>query len=276
MTPDIPTVRLNDGHDIPQLGFGLYRVDADATQHIVEVAIEAGYRHFDGAAVYGNETGLGRAVAASGIPRDEFFITTKLWRDRQGRQAPHQGIAESLERLGMDYVDLYLIHWPHPGDAKALDTWHAFEEIRAAGQARSIGVSNFREEDLALIVAESQTVPAVNQIELHPRFQQTQLRAFCRELGIAVEGWGPLGHGRYSVAELPTLVAIAAAHGVTPQQVALRWLLQEGVIVFPKSQTPERIRQNIDLFGFELAADELAAIALLDDGTRVGGDPATY
>jgi len=269
-------ITLNDGNTIPQLGFGLFKVDPDETQRVVEQALEVGYRHFDDAKIYGNEEGLGRAIAASGIPREELFITTKLWRDDQGRDKPAAAIDASLERLGLDHVDLYLIHWPHPGDGLANDTWLAFEELKAAGKARSIGVSNFRIEDLEGIAKVSATAPAVNQVELHPRFQQTELRAYQEPRGIRTEAWGPLGQGKYEVAELPGLVRVAEAHGVSPQQAILRWHLQEGRIVFPKSSHPERIRENFDVFGFELTDDEMNVLRGLDDGTRVSTDPASW
>ncbi len=271
----VPTITLNDGHTIPQLGFGLFKVDAAEAQRASELAIEAGYRHFDDAKIYGNEEGLGRAIAASGIPRSEFFVTTKLWRDDQGREAPKAAIDGSLQRLGLDYVDLYLIHWPHPGDGRANDTWLAFEEIQASGRARSIGLSNFRIEDIDSLLGVASVVPAVNQIELQPRFQQRELRAHQEPLGIRTEVWGPLGQGKYDVTALPGLSDIAAAHGVSPQQVIIRWHLQEGVIVFPKSTHEARIRENFDVFGFELSDAEMAVIRGFDDGTRVGTDPAT-
>jgi len=272
----VPQLTLNDGNTIPQLGFGIFKVDPAETQRLVEAALEVGYRHFDGAKIYGNEEGLGRAIAASGVPREELFVTTKLWRDDQGREAPSAALDASLERLGLDHVDLYLIHWPHPGDGRADDTWLAFEELRASGRARSIGVSNFRVEDLEGIASVSDVVPVVNQIELHPRFQQRELRAYQEPRGILTEAWGPLGQGKYDVTELPGLLEIAAAHGVTPQQVILRWHLQEGRIVFPKSAHPERIRENFDVFGFDLDEAQLATLAGLDDGTRVGTDPASW
>lgn len=274
-TPSVPRISLNSGHEIPQLGLGLFKMAEDETQRVVEQALELGYRHLDGARIYGNEEAVGRGIRASSIPRDELFVTTKLWREEHGRQAPHTAIDEALERLGLDYVDLYLIHWPHPSMGLALDTWLALEEIAATGKARSIGVSNFREEDLAELVAGASTLPAVNQVEIHPRFQQRALRAVQEPLGIRTEGWGPLGQGKYELAELPALVEIAAAHGVSVPQVVLRWHLQEGVIVFPKSSRPERLRENLDVFGFELSAAQLERIRGLDDGLRVGRDPAT-
>lgn len=271
----VPDIRLNSGHDIPQLGLGLYLVERDETQRLVEQAIEIGYRHFDGAKLYGNEAEIGAAIRASGLPREEFFVTTKLWRDEHGRQAPHAAIDGSLERLGLDYVDLYLIHWPHPDQGLALDTWLALEEVAASGRARSIGVSNFRMADLAELIAGSSTVPAVNQVEVHPRFRQRALREYQEPLGIRTEGWAPLGRGRYVLTEIPDLVEIAAAHGVSVPQAVLRWHLQEGVIVFPKSTSVNRIRENFEVFGFELTAEEVARIRGLDQELRVGRDPAT-
>ena len=273
----IPTLLLNSGHAIPQLGFGVFKVDATETERIVADAIEAGYRHFDGARIYGNEEGLGRAIAASGIPREEFFVTTKLWKDDQGRHGAHAALEASLERLGMESVDLYLIHWPHPGLGRAVETWLAFEELAAQGLAHSIGVSNFRQEDLAAVIEASGTVPAVNQIEVHPLLQQTVLREFQEALGIRTEAWGPLGQGKVDLAvEAPVLVDIAAAHERTVAQVVLRWHLQEGRIVFPKTTSPERMRENLAVVDFALTDDELAAIRALDQGRRLGPDPAIY
>jgi 2,5-diketo-D-gluconate reductase A len=275
MTTTIPTLKLNDGHDIPQLGFGVFKVDPDETERIVSDALAAGYRHIDTAAVYGNEVGVGRAIAASGVPREELFITTKLWNSDQGTQSAFDAIDLSLDKLGLDSVNLYLIHWPRPDLDRYLETWLAMEQIRDDGKATSIGVSNFHIPHLDTIIAGSSTVPAVDQLELHPTFQQRELRAFGAERGIAIESWGPLGQGKYDLLGMPAITRIAAAHGVTPAQVVIRWHLQSGIIVFPKSNSAERMRENFDVFGFELTADELAAIDALDAGNRVGSNPET-
>lgn len=269
----VATLTLNDGHTIPQLGFGVFKVDPDETERIVSDALEAGYRHIDTAAIYGNEIGVGRAIAKSGIARDELFITTKLWNSDQGTQSAFDAIDLSLEKLQLDSVNLYLIHWPRPDLDKYLETWLAMEQIRDAGKATSIGVSNFHVPHLEKILAGSSTVPAVDQIELHPTFQQRELRAWGAEHGMAIEAWGPLGQGKYDLLGMPALQQIAAAHGVTAAQVVIRWHLQSGIIVFPKSNSAERIRQNFDVFGFELTAAEMAAIDALDAGNRVGSDP---
>jgi 2,5-diketo-D-gluconate reductase A len=269
----VPTLPLNDGHDIPQLGFGVFKVDPDETERIVSDALEAGYRHIDTAAIYGNEVGVGRAIAESGIPRDELFITTKLWNSDQGTQSAFDAIDLSLERLQLDSVNLYLIHWPRPDLDTYLETWLALEQIRDDGKVTSIGVSNFHRQHLEKIIAGSSTVPAVDQLELHPTFQQRELRAFGAEHGIAIEAWGPLGQGKYDLLGMPAITGIAAAHGVTPAQVVIRWHLQSGIIVFPKSNSAERMRENFDVFGFELTADDMAAIDALDSGNRVGADP---
>jgi 2,5-diketo-D-gluconate reductase A len=269
----VPTLSLNDGHDIPQLGFGVFKVDPDETERIVSDALETGYRHIDTAAVYGNELGVGRAIAASGLPRDELFITTKLWNSDQGTQSAFDAIDLSLEKLGLDSVDLYLIHWPRPDLDLYLETWLAMEQIRDDGKTTSIGVSNFHRQHLEKIIAGSSTVPAVDQLELHPTFQQRELRAFGAENGIAIEAWGPLGQGKYDLFGEKAVQDAAAAHGVTPAQAVIRWHLQNGIIVFPKTTSRERLAENFDVFGFELSADEVAAIDAIDRGQRVGSDP---
>lgn len=271
----VPTIALNDGHTIPQLGFGVFKVDPDETERIVSDALEVGYRHIDTAAVYGNEVGVGRAIEKSGIPRDELFITTKLWNSDQGTQSAFDAIDLSLEKLGLDQVDLYLIHWPRPDLDRYVETWLALEQIREDGKTRSIGVSNFHRPHLERIIAESGTVPAVDQIELHPAFAQRELRAFSEPLGIRTEAWGPLGQGKYDLFAESAVADAAAAHGVSPAQVVIRWHLQQGIIVFPKSNSRARMSENFDVFGFELTDAEVAAIDALDRGQRVGSDPDT-
>ncbi|NSC20235.1 aldo/keto reductase [Streptomyces albus subsp. chlorinus] len=269
----VPALTLDNGVTMPQLGFGVFQVPDEETTAAVTTALEAGYRSIDTAAVYGNETGVGRALSASGIPRDELFVTTKLWNDDQGYDTTLAAFDASLEKLGLDHVDLYLIHWPAPARDRYPDTWRALERIHAEGRARAIGVSNFQPAHLERLLEESGIVPAVNQIELHPRLQQRELRAFHARHGIATEAWSPLAQGALLGHE--TLAALAARHGRTPAQIILRWHLQLGNIVIPKSVTPERIRQNFDVFDFELSDDDMAAIGALDNGTRVGPDPDT-
>lgn len=269
----VPTIALNDGTTIPQLGFGVFKVDPDETERIVSDALEVGYRHIDTAAIYGNEVGVGRAIAASGIPRDELYVTTKLWNSDQGTQSAFDAIDLSLEKLGLESVNLYLIHWPRPDLDKYLETWLAMEQIRESGKTTSIGVSNFHIPHLEKILAGSSTVPVVDQIELHPGLAQLPLRAFGREKGIAIEAWGPLGQGKYDLFGMEPVASAAAAHGVTPAQVVIRWHLQNGIIVFPKSNSRERMAENFDVFGFELTPAEIAAIDALDQGLRVGSDP---
>lgn len=271
----VPTLTFHDGHTIPQLGFGVYRVDPDETARIVGDALEVGYRHIDTASLYGNEHGVGRAIEASGIPRDELFITTKLWNSDQGARATLDSIDVSLEKLGLDHVDLYLIHWPAPGLDLFVETWKAFEQIKADGKATSIGVSNFRVQDLDRLAAETETVPVINQIELHPLFSQVPLRDYDAAHGILTESWGPLGHAAVDIFQEPAIAAAASAHSVSPAQVIIRWHLQHGLVVIPKSNNRDRMAQNFDVFGFELSADELAAIDALNRDQRVGADPDT-
>jgi 2,5-diketo-D-gluconate reductase A len=271
---DIPNVRLNDGVEIPQLGYGVFQIPPDETQRAVEAALEAGYRHIDTAAAYRNERGVAAGIAASGVPREEIFVTTKLWNSEQGFDSTLAAFDHSIEALDTDHVDLYLIHWPTPSRDLFLDSWRAFERIHAEGGARSIGVSNFRIADLERLRQEAEAMPTVNQIELHPLLQQAELRAWHAEHGIATEAWSPLAQGE--VLEDETLMTVAAHHQKTVAQTILRWHLQLGNVVIPKSVTPERIRANLDLFDFELSEDDLAAIARLDAGHRTGPDPETF
>ncbi|MEU7070398.1 aldo/keto reductase [Streptomyces narbonensis] len=260
---------------MPQLGFGVWQVPDDEAATAVTTALEAGYRSIDTAAIYQNERGTGQAVAASGIPREELFVTTKLWNSDQGYDATMRAFDASLEKLGLDHVDLYLIHWPLPSKDAYVDTYRAFEKIHADGRARAIGVSNFLPEHLDRLIGETSVVPAVNQIELHPQLQQTASREAHARHGIATEAWSPLGQGK-GILEVPAILAIARKHGRTPAQVVLRWHLQLGNVVIPKSVTPSRIRENIDVFDFTLDPEDLAAIAALDENRRIGPDPAEF
>lgn len=266
----VPNLTLNNGVTIPQLGFGVFQVAPEQTQRVVEDALEAGYRHIDTAAAYGNEEGVGAAIAASGIPREEIFITTKL------RNGEHSTTTEAFETsrraLGVDVIDLYLIHWPVPSQGLFVDAWHAMEKIYAADGARAIGVSNFMAEHLDTLLAETRVVPAVNQVELHPTFQQAAVSAKSRAHGIAVEAYSPLGRG----ADLSsaTVVELAHKHGATPAQMVLGWHLILGHIVIPKSKRADRIRENLAAAEVTLSPDELDAINALDSGARIGADPA--
>ncbi len=267
----VPQTTLADGRSIPQLGFGVWQVADDAATPAVEKALEVGYRHIDTAAVYGNEEGVGRAIATSGIARDELFVTTKLWNDCHKAADARAGIETSLTKLGLDHVDLYLIHWPATVKygQEFVEAWDAMQQFKAEGLVTSIGVSNFNVEHLDALAGE---MPVINQIELHPTWQQDDLRAAHAQRGIVTEAWSPLGQSKDL--EHPVVADIAARHGVTAAQVVIRWHLQLGNVVIPKSVTPERIAANIDAFGFELAEDEMAAIASIVSDNRMGPDPA--
>ncbi|MFJ3160012.1 aldo/keto reductase [Streptomyces kanasensis] len=271
----VPSLILNNGVSMPQLGFGVWQVPDDEAASAVGTALEAGYRSVDTAAVYENERGTGQAIASSGIPREELFVTTKLWNSEQGHDSTLRAFDTSLERLGLDYVDLYLIHWPVPALDAYVDTYKAFEKILADGRARAIGVSNFLPEHLERLIDATSVVPAVNQIELHPQLAQSESRTFHARHEIATEAWSPLGQGK-GLLEVPAVAAVARKHGRSPAQVVLRWHLQLGNVVIPKSVTPSRIRENIDVFDFELDAEDMAAFAALDEGKRLGPDPAEF
>jgi diketogulonate reductase-like aldo/keto reductase len=271
----VPDVRLNDGAMMPQLGFGVFQVSDEEAEHAVEVALRDGYRSVDTASAYGNEEGTGRALRASGLPREELFITTKLWNSDQGYDQTLRAFDASMRRLGLDYLDLYLIHWPTPARDKYVDTYKAFEKLHADGRVRAIGVSNFEPEHLRRLIDETSVIPAVDQIELHPHLQQRAAREFHAEQGIATEAWSPLGQGK-GLLEVPAIVAIAQKHGRTPAQVVLRWHLQLGNIVIPKSVTPSRIRENIEVFDFSLDTEDLAAISALNEDRRLGPDPSAF
>jgi 2,5-diketo-D-gluconate reductase A len=272
--PTTPTISLNTGASIPQLGFGTWQIPPEDTADVVVTALEVGYRSIDTAAGYHNEAGVGQAIARSGLSRDELFVTTKLSNDDHGRERAPRAFEASLEKLGLDYVDLYLIHWPRPALGLYVETWRVLEELLAGGRARAIGVSNFQPNHLRRLLDETATVPAVNQIELHPRLQQAGLRRLHAELGIATESWSPLAQG--AVLDDPTIVRIADAHGRTPAQVVLRWNTQLGNIVIPKSVTPARMAENRAVFDFELSDADMEAIAALDAGQRTGPDPDSF
>jgi 2,5-diketo-D-gluconate reductase A len=271
----VPTIRLNNGVEIPQFGFGVFQVPPQDTARAVREAFDAGYRHIDTAAMYRNEEGVGQALAESGLARDEVFLTTKLNNDSHGYDATLRALDASLKRLGTDRVDLNLIHWPRPREGRYVESWRAFEKLAAEGKTRSIGVSNFTIAHLERLAAETGTVPAVNQVELHPRFTQDELRAYHAEHGIATEAWSPIGQGK-GLLDDPVLVELAQRYGRSPAQVVLRWHVQLGNIVFPKTTRPERMRENIDVFDFELSADDMAAVSALDVDGRMGPHPDTF
>ncbi|GAA4983009.1 aldo/keto reductase [Kineococcus glutinatus] len=275
MPPAVPTITLNNGVTVPQLGFGVWQVPDDEAVPAVAATLEAGYRLIDTAAVYGNEVGVGKALAASGVPREELFVTTKLWNADQGFDSALRAFDASLGRLGLEYVDLYLIHWPVPAKDAYVDTWRAFERIYAEGRARAIGVSNFEPHHVERLLAETGVVPAVDQVELHPYLQQRRLREALAPHQVVAEAYSPLSSGGDVLTD-PVIGAIARAHGRSPAQVVLRWHVEQGHLVIPKSVTPERIRANIDVFDIELTEDELGQIAGLDRAGRVGAHPDTF
>jgi 2,5-diketo-D-gluconate reductase A len=273
MTP-VPNVTLNDGNTIPQLGFGVFQIPAEETYNAVTAALNAGYRSIDTAKMYGNEEAVGKAIAESDVPREDMFVTTKLGNDNHGFDAALKGFDTSLAKLGLDYLDLYLIHWPNPAKDRFVDTYKAFEQIRSEGRVRSIGVSNFTPTHLQRLFDETSVVPVLNQVELHPNFTQKELRAFHAEHDIKTEAWSPLAQGDLLKDE--QLATIAQAHGKSAAQVVLRWHVQLGNIAIPKSVTPERIAANIDVFDFELTGDEMVTIDNLGNGKRRGPDPDTF
>jgi len=269
-----PNMVLNDGVSMPQIGLGVFQVPPGDIERLVTTALEIGYRHIDTAAVYRNEEGVGRAIAASGIPRDEVFVTTKLWNDAHGRQDALGAFASSADRLAVDVIDLYLIHWPLPMIDRYVETFRALDELRQDGRIRSIGVSNFRDEDLLRLISETGITPSINQVELHPYYQQPSLRALHAELGIATEAWSPIAQGR--ALSNPRIMRIAEDVGRTPAQVILRWHLQLGNVSIPKSASPDRLRENFQLSGFSLSDDQMTVMRTLDCDGRIGPDPATF
>jgi 2,5-diketo-D-gluconate reductase A len=268
----VPNITLNTGASIPQLGYGVFQVPADEVVAPVRSALDAGYRSIDTAKVYGNEEGVGKAIAESGISREDLFITTKLWNDDQGYDNALNAFDNSLARLGLDYVDLYLIHWPVPGKDRYVDTWKALQEIYKSGRAKAIGVSNFQIHHLRRLFEETDVVPAVNQIELHPNLPQAELRAFHAEHDIATEAWSPLGRNN-GLLDSDTITSLAEKYDKTPAQIVLRWHIQLGNVTIPKSVTPSRIEDNISIFDFELADDDMSTITALETGERVGPHP---
>jgi len=274
----VPNIELNDGHSIPQLGFGVFQIEPDETAQAVSVALEVGYRHIDTAEMYGNEKGVGEAIRASGVARGDVYVTSQLNNSFHRPDDARRAFDGTLTELGSDYVDLFLIHWPLPTlyDGDFVSTWKTLEECKAHGRSRSIGVSNFQVEHLERLAAEGGTVPAVNQIELHPYFQNREVRAYDEEHGIATEAWSPIAQGE--VLDDPVVTEIAEKVGRTPAQVVLRWQVQHGNIVFPKSVTPERIRENFEIFDFELEPGDIERIDGLEQGEagRTGPNPDQF
>jgi len=274
MTTAIPTITLNNGVEMPQVGFGVFQVPNEETTAAVAAALKAGYRSIDTAAIYGNEEGVGKALAQSGVAREDLFITSKIWIADMGYEQTLEAFEASLQRLGLDYLDLFLIHWPAPEKDLYVETWKALEKLYADKKIRAIGVSNFQPEHLDKLIAGGSIVPAVNQVELHPALQNREVIAANTGHGIVTEAWSPLAQGAMLTDE--TIVAIANAHEVTAAQVILRWHLQQGRVIIPKSVTESRIIANLDLFGFELTSDELGNIDALDRDGRTGPNPDTF
>jgi 2,5-diketo-D-gluconate reductase A len=272
---DVPLLQLNTGVPMPQVGFGVFQVPDDETTEAVCSAVEAGYRLIDTAAIYRNERGVGRALAEVSVEREELFVTTKVWNSDQGHDATLRAFDTSLSKLGLDAVDLYLIHWPLPSRDLYVETWRALERLHADGRTRAIGVSNFQVHHLERLLDETDVVPAVNQVELHPGLAQDELRSFHDRHGIVTEAWSPMGQGK-GLLDDPTVVDVAERHRRTPAQVVLRWSIQLGNVVIPKSVRPERMAENISLFDFELGDDDMAALGGLDTVGRVGPDPDTF
>lgn len=271
----IPAIRLHNGTEIPQLGLGVWQArEGEEVEHAVTSALDAGYRLIDTASIYGNERGVGRAIAASGISREELFITSKLWNDKHNYTDALQAYQDSLDRLGLDYLDLYLIHWPAPKTGNFLEGWKALETLYTEGRVRNIGVSNFKVHHLETLLAHSTQVPVINQIELHPRLQQLETRHFCEQHNIVVESYSPLMQGGELLND-PAIVQIAAMYKKTPAQIILRWHIQSGLVAIPKSVTPERICENIDIGDFELSPEDMEIIRDMDQHIRIGADPDT-
>jgi 2,5-diketo-D-gluconate reductase A len=269
-----PLIQLHNGQLIPQLGLGVYKVEQDVATHVVRTALDLGYRRVDTAALYDNEQEVGAAIRASGLKREEIYVTTKIWNDRHGFDNALEAIDESLARLNIDYVDMLLIHWPSPKQDKYIETWAALEKSLETGRVRGIGVSNFHPEHLTRLLASASVAPAINQVELHPGFSQAEIRAFDAENFIATEAWSPLARGKMS--EAPAILQAAEQHSKTPAQVILRWHIQLGNLVIPKSSNPDRLAENLDVFDFELTATQMQSIDALENGERIGPDPREF